>query len=1548
MIDLTHHERSLNALAGSASGSLAEALGWIVKLDVAGMKLRCTDVGFEPLAYWDAHRSESTWVRTASVYLSTKGRQDAEDLAVEIEISIPWTTDQRTIEVSDDMPGVRLGSHRGLFVGRPLVPVAQLVTRPGLRVVATATGPELTITPDLGKTLRFASKVSGLGCAVERKQMRVLRISGDGHLHGEGEQARRIARHVEAALDRGTPTATVFSPGVWAQIAEALAIDVAAAGSDVLRSIDGFVGSMQQPAYADEVRADAMQLRCYGDVVRRVIASALLSAARDWDAKHQGTELDAARALESFGASAERKIEGQIEALLRGRLGSGALVISDDDRNTLAQVEVRRLVTRFGPGGINPLRAGRSWLRDIGSDQRGRLCPVMSPENENIGLIRSLASEAYVTGETIVAGDLTHEFGDLSVAAGLLPYINHNDPTRSLLGSKNLRQAVPVQGAQPARVRTAMDEVLASEHGVFRSPTTGRIIDLGVGHVKLQGADGRVATYGFGPGAPSVTSVDSAWTTVVAHGDLVRRDDVVAHAPDVRVIDGIGPVLALGSDVLVACTPWHGFNFEDGVVVSDAILERFASRHRVRFGESLNMFRGEWFLADKNVGDELAAGEAIADIFNVAGDSLRVLRSPERGVLTRLSVEEGELQVELAVKRPLAVGDKLTTRFGGKGVVSLVVPEREMPRLPDGRHVEMAINPLSILRRVTPGQLFELHAGLLADLSGQGSITAGRRVDVDRLASDLVAVGAPGGRLALTDPHGEPWGDPMGVVVGWQYILKLDHLAQPKKRARWRGHRARLDAQPSKGTVWIGGQRHGGAQRLGEMEMWALEARNARELIADVHRRSDHGHDSLRTALTHLRVAGIRVEDALSAAPRYRFEADAIDLDPLPQHLINQIVQPKKNRADRALNEDELDEVDPLHAEDHGLPGMLECPCGLTTRNGVVCDTCGLTPTRPASDERLRLRFKVVLAVPVQHPWAKNGDAVPPRLVSVPVLPPAMRRTEFEPLDLAYRRLLVQNDIILSGKFTGDERAKERALRTAVARVLGHPTDGADAGTIAGRLSGKVGLLRRGLRGRNTESSGRVVLAPDPLRDPESIGLPRDLVTQLRVGSWLVDGSSGVVLLNRQPTLHPYNLVALRVEPIDSDVAQVHPLLCKAIAGDFDGDEITFHHPTTPAARREAWRLFRPAAALRTAVNGEPLAKIDLDVALGLSLLGRTAVVQAAELMDRAASAKECLEELRGLFGEGVERATGWSLSGLELSTTARNEPTSRLREAIVASVAGKPQALDQLLDARGSGLGFDGERTVSVTSSFMSGLTNEEYYLTAPVGLRNLSDKKLVTPIAGGLTKALVEMAYDVVIDQADCGSAEAVRSVLTCRSTGICAECYGLEFQSGEPVSIGTRVGLLAAMLIGERSTQKAMKTHGGAGTNAAVGGNIRRLAALFGRGSIEGLGTLESFLGREMESGRQILDVIEPIAERANEYLEGEVARVHLDVLWRRLVMSLSIEGSGSLLARAQRTGDPLVDATARGDVSPMLAAALAGTEPTLSSLRTHVIEARGAGR
>lgn len=1602
MIDIRHHHRSLAAFAGTGPGSLLEALRWAFPVELKGLQLYVHDVVVDDHGWWDPAEVRPTWARGVSIWVSDRpDPADPDATAGAANLVVPWLCDDDTVTVSADLPGARLGGHTGLFVGRPLLPLAQQVVRPGVRVAAAGTGPELVLTPDAGAPLRFVARQGGVGVAFGSKTARSLPLTHEGRIDHDrctDNRQRRLAGRVDQHLaGRPVPTA-VFSPGTRAHVNESLGLPTDTPPADWFPALAARVDHMDQPDLTDQVSPEVFGIRLYGDVLRRLLVDALVEAVRDVahgtspsrrrrprasvtpDATDEPAGADrTAATMSTMLTLFEHQAQKTVDNLVKGRLGTAAVVVPDDDRNTLARVEARRTVTRFGPGGFPSLRAGKIWLRGLHPSQRGALCPLVTPENENIGLIRSLALGARADGSDIAIDTAMSSF-DLSSAAALVPFLNHNDPTRTSLGAKNLKQTVPIVGLGAPRVRSGIEPTIAEEHGVCRAPAAGWVERVEEGAIELRTADG-TRRIGFGPSRPSVTTVDADWRVLVEPGTRVHRRDVLAHAPDVVLEDG-APVLALGRDCLVALAPWHGRNFEDAIVVSDAIVDAFTSRHVVRWREPLDLAAGEWVARMVADGEPVIAGEPLVAVKDLSGVARRWVAAPESGLLHDVQFDDGELEFGLWVSRPLAVGDKLTNRHGGKGVVGLVVPAADLPRLPDGRAVEVLLNPLGVLRRVSIGQLLELHVSLLDDLRGDGPRVVGRRLDdLDGLRGQLDAVGAPHGRIPLVDAEGRPWGDPRGVVVGWQHLVKLDHLAAAKVRARYAGARSSHDQQPAKGTVWVAGTRVGGAQRLGEMELWAFHATSMDALVDDAIARSDGHSATLEAVLTHLRAAGIerRLDD--EGMVHYRVVPDDDQLIPLPERLVHSIVDRKTYRRDRPLTDD--DDVDPLYAPEHG-PFATEyaCACGEVDKRGNVCPWCGTRVRRRPAAERKVLRFKIPLVHPVPHPWFRGGDddddTPRPELLAVPVLPPAYRRYGRDPLDRRYATLVSLNELIASGGFLGSPTQARRALERAVHDVLGGPKDPPSKETISARLGGKTGLLRRALRGRNTDLAARVVMVPDPTLHPETIGLPSPVFRRLGLGHRATSPDHDVVVINRQPTLHPYNLVALRAVEVDTAACSLHPLLCKAIAGDFDGDEITVHRPASPTARSAAWRVLRPAANLRSGAQGELLAKLDLDVALGLWLLGTdpdgrealtvalggddrltgvlgssgplepaTQRAVATWCVDTAASTDEALARLATLFRAGVERSTGWSLSALDLDPGPVPPPPHPLGQAVAAGVAGKREAIAQLIEARGEPDGFDGKKTPFVASCFLTGLTDGELFATAPGALRALSDKKLVTPLAGGLTKALVELAYDLVITDADCGLADVERSTLTCRSSGLCQRCYGIDPATGQPPPLGARVGLLAALLVGERCTQKAMKTHGGGGTNVAVGGNVRRLNALFGAGQLAPGATLEGWFAGARAEGWSAAETIDPLEAMALDALDGEVAPVHLHVLWRRLWQASSQptpQEGGTLLQRAQLLGEPLVDATARGRLDRVIEAArheIVVDARTVSALRRHVM-------
>lgn len=555
-------------------------------------------------------------------------------------------------------------------------------------------------------------------------------------------------------------------------------------------------------------------------------------------------------------------------------------------------------------------------------------------------------------------------------------------------------------------------------------------------------------------------------------------------------------------------------------------------------------------------------------------------------------------------------------------------------------------------------------------------------------------------------------------------------------------------------------------------------------------------------------------------------------------------------------------------------------------------------------------------------------------------------------------------------------------LTERVRAIVGNVKAPSSDESIAARLANKQGLLRRGLRGRNTDMAGRSVIVPDPTLDPEQVGLPEEMYRRLRIDKADPNHTShDIVIINRQPTLHPYNVVALHAVSVVGHAIRLHPMLCATLAGDFDGDEVTVHRPASEEARRDACDRLLLSRRLRSTANGGLIVKLDLDVALGLYLEGMDPARRAAvehlvgvsvggeqltpeitsrwlgAAVDASASQREALELLAKVFKIGCRTATGWSVSALGVppgTAPSDVDSSSQLGLAMAAAVAGKPSGLEQMLRARGSLTGFDGRPTEPVGSGFVAGLSNQDYFSTAPCGLRALADKKLATPLAGNLTKILVEACYEVIIESEDCGR-EDPRSPFGCtvESSSLCARCFGLDPATGREVPINHRIGIWSAMVLGERSTQNAMKSFHAGGSGGAIGTNIELLQSAIGRRSFPPEDQLpEAVRGRLLakslkelihlveESPERLSEATTPVVDLIDEALGREVDRRHIEVVFRHFWRNFG---------RAVDAGDPLLNATIRGSLLPIVAAT---SDPariwvTRSPARERVVESSGAG-
>ncbi len=615
-----------------------------------------------------------------------------------------------------------------------------------------------------------------------------------------------------------------------------------------------------------------------------------------------------------------------------------------DQTNPLSEVEHKRRVSAMGPGGLDRNRAGFE-VRDVHRSHYGRICPVQTPEGPNIGLVGHLALfarinsygfletpyrkvvkgkvtdtieyiDAYKEDKVVIAhaaeplladGSFANErvevrahFGQfaevtpdqvdyidvlpqqaLSVAAGMVPFIEHDDAQRSLMGSNMQRQAVPSVVPQAPRVGTGLEAVAAYNSGqVIVADTAGTVSELDGQHITIVKDDGEPVIYRLQSFQRSNQSTAMTQHPLVAKGQSVKKGDLLA--------DGAATdhgELSLGQNLLVAFIPWYGSNFEDAIVLSERVVkeDRFSSIHIEDFiievrdtklgpevvtrdipnvseeklrnlGEDgIVRIGAEVHSGDILVGKVTNKGETdltpeerlLRAIFGEKAkdvkDTSLYLQHGEMGKVVDIktfSREEGDklssgvikqVQVSIAQFRKLQVGDKLAGRHGNKGVISRIVPEADMPYLADGTPVDVVLNPMGVASRMNLGQIMETHLGWAAHkLNYHVASPAFSGVPEETIREQLVAAGLPAnGKVELYDGMDGRKFD-RAVTVGVMYVLKLHHLVEDKIHMRSTGPYSLVTQQP------LGGKAQFGGQRFGEMEVWALEAYGAAHTLQEM------------------------------------------------------------------------------------------------------------------------------------------------------------------------------------------------------------------------------------------------------------------------------------------------------------------------------------------------------------------------------------------------------------------------------------------------------------------------------------------------------------------------------------------------------------------------------------------------------------------------------------------------------------------------------------------------------------------------------------------
>ena len=631
-----------------------------------------------------------------------------------------------------------------------------------------------------------------------------------------------------------------------------------------------------------------------------------------------------------------------LTAAIKEFFGSSQLSQFMDQTNPIAELANKRRLSSLGPGGLSRDRAGME-VRDVNPSHYGRLCPIESPEGPNIGLITALASYAKINDygfimtpyRKVVAGKLTDEivymtadeeldyhisqatvnltqddkFADervpvryrgenmiiesknvdymdvssqqvVSITTAGIPFLEHDDGKRALMGSNMQRQAIPLLKPEAPIVGTGIEAISARDSGAVIAAKADGIVDYADANKILVKTKGGIDTYYLSGYDRSNAGTCYHQVPIVRTGDQVKKDQIIADGPSTELGE-----MALGKNVRVAFMNFNGYNYEDAIILNERLVrdDVYTSIHIQDYQiECRDTKLGpEEFTRDiPNVSEEarknldengiIAIGTEVRDddilvgkvtpkgiaeltseeklLHAIFGEKTREvrdtsLRVPHGGggivhdikIFTKEDTDELPagvskiIRVYIAQKRKITVGDKMAGRHGNKGVISLVLPSEDMPYTADGEPVDILLNPLGVPSRMNIGQILEMHLGAAAKKLGIYVATpvfsgATREEILDALKE--AGLDEDGKTVLYDGRTGEPFDN--RVSIGTMYMIKLHHMVDDKLHARSTGPYSLVTQQP------LGGKAQFGGQRFGEMEVWALYAYGAAHVLQEM------------------------------------------------------------------------------------------------------------------------------------------------------------------------------------------------------------------------------------------------------------------------------------------------------------------------------------------------------------------------------------------------------------------------------------------------------------------------------------------------------------------------------------------------------------------------------------------------------------------------------------------------------------------------------------------------------------------------------------------
>mgnify|MGYP004618202863 FL=1 len=625
-----------------------------------------------------------------------------------------------------------------------------------------------------------------------------------------------------------------------------------------------------------------------------------------------------------------------VTAAMKEFFGSSQLSQFMDQTNPVAELTNKRRLSALGPGGLSRDRAGVE-VRDVNASHYGRICPIESPEGPNIGLITSLASYAkideygfimtpyrkvenckiteqvdYLTADeeqdyiisqstvntdednVIIDKQVSARFRDenilakpeqvdyidvspqqvVSVTTSCIPFLEHDDAHRALMGANMQRQAMPLLKTEAPYIGTGVEHIAAKDSGVcVVAKADGIVSYVDAKKIKVKTKNGE-DTYYLANFELANSGICNHQRPIVQVGEeVVGGKTIIADGNSTDMGE-----LALGKNVTVAFMTFNGYNYEDAVILNENLVkdDKYTSLHledyemqcrETKLGpeeitrDIPNVSEEARRNLDENgivtIGTEVKEGDILVGkvtpkgmaeltseeklLHAIFGEKTREvrdtsLRVPHGGdgivhdikIYSRKDNDElpagvsKVIRVYIIQKRKIQVGDKMSGRHGNKGVISLILPQEDMPYLPDGRPVDIMLNPQGVPSRMNLGQILELHMGMAAKKLGEYVATPvfdGAHIsDIEEMMEEA-GMDKDGKTILYDGRSGEPFDN--RISVGIMYMIKLHHMVDDKLHARSTGPYSLVTQQP------LGGKAQFGGQRFGEMEVWALYAYGA-------------------------------------------------------------------------------------------------------------------------------------------------------------------------------------------------------------------------------------------------------------------------------------------------------------------------------------------------------------------------------------------------------------------------------------------------------------------------------------------------------------------------------------------------------------------------------------------------------------------------------------------------------------------------------------------------------------------------------------------------